>query len=186
MITLATTCQVEADGGIRCPFVPHGMHADHVIAPTGDALTLLPTASAKRDPPGGPKSATATLAWRDAHNAVHLPGSTTKSLSLTAAVHAALLSGAMLSTFELTLQFCNDRMQFGRPLGKFQAVQHQLSVMAEHIAAASVAAEAAFANPQTIPSLMAAAIAKSRTSEAAVVTASTAHALHGAIGVTEE
>jgi acyl-CoA dehydrogenase len=186
MITLATSCQIEANGGIRCPFVPHGAHADIVIAPRGNELMLLPTASAQRDPTGVPRSSTATLTWKDARGAVHLSEPRTKLLSLAAALHAALLSGAMTTTFELTLQFCNDRIQFGRPLGKFQAVQHQLSVMAEHIAAASVAAEAAFSTRQTTPSIMSAAIAKSRASEAAVVTASTAHALHGAIGVTEE
>ncbi|WP_262357627.1 acyl-CoA dehydrogenase family protein, partial [Bordetella pertussis] len=32
------------------------------------------------------------------------------------------------------LQYGNDRTQFGRSIGKFQAVQHQLAVMAEHVA----------------------------------------------------
>ena len=103
-----------------------------------------------------------------------------------AALHAALLSGAMNRVFEMTLQYCNDRVQFGKSLGKFQAVQHQLSVMAEHTAAASMAAEAAFQSTGNTPSLLAGAMAKSRTSEAVVLVASTAHALHGAIGVTQE
>jgi alkylation response protein AidB-like acyl-CoA dehydrogenase len=92
----------------------------------------------------------------------------------------------MTRVFEMTLQYCNDRVQFGKTLGKFQAVQHQLSVMAEHVAAASMAAEAAFRTDAAAPSLLAAAMAKSRTSEAAVLVASIAHALHGAIGVAEE
>jgi alkylation response protein AidB-like acyl-CoA dehydrogenase len=58
--------------------------------------------------------------------------------------------------------------------------------MAEHVAAASIAAEAAFRTDATTPSLLAAAMAKSRTSEAAVLVASIAHALHGAIGIAEE
>jgi acyl-CoA dehydrogenase len=58
--------------------------------------------------------------------------------------------------------------------------------MAEHVAAASIAAEAAFATDASAPPLLAAAIAKSRTSEATVLVASIAHAVHGAIGVTEE
>ena len=103
-----------------------------------------------------------------------------------AALHAALLSGAMTRVFDMTLQYCNDRVQFGKTLGKFQAVQHQLSVMAEHVAAAGVAAEAAFHTDTAAPSLLAAAMAKSRTSEAAVLVASIAHALHGAIGIAEE
>jgi alkylation response protein AidB-like acyl-CoA dehydrogenase len=103
-----------------------------------------------------------------------------------AALYAALLSGAMTRVFEMTLQYCNDRVQFGKTLGKFQAVQHQLSVMAEHVAAASMAAEAAFHADAAAPSPLVAAMAKSRTSEAAVLVASIAHALHGAIGIAEE
>ncbi|MDO9197593.1 acyl-CoA dehydrogenase family protein, partial [Rhodoferax sp.] len=101
-------------------------------------------------------------------------------------LHAALLSGAMTRVFEMTLQYCNERVQFGKTLGKFQAVQHQLSVMAEHVAAASMAAEAAFHTDAAAPSLLATAMAKSRTSEAAVLVAAIAHALHGAIGIAEE
>ena len=58
--------------------------------------------------------------------------------------------------------------------------------MAEHTVCASIAAEAAFRTTACAPSLLAAAMAKSRTSEASVLIASTAHALHGAIGVTDE
>src|SRR6202166_2535139 len=58
--------------------------------------------------------------------------------------------------------------------------------MPENTAAASVAAEYAFHTDRAVPSLLAAAIAKSRTSEAAGLVAAIAHALHGAIGVTEE
>ena len=105
---------------------------------------------------------------------------------MAAAVQAALLAGAMARVFEMTLQYCNDRVQFGKSLGKFQAIQHQLSVMAEYVAAASVAAEAAFQTDGRTPRLMAAAMAKSRASEAAAAVANTAHGLHGAIGVTAE
>ena len=105
---------------------------------------------------------------------------------MAAALYAALLAGAMTRVFEMTLQYCNERSQFGKTLGKFQTVQHQLSEMAEQVAAASIAAEAAFQTPLRAPRLLAAAIAKGRTSEAAPKVANTAHALHGAIGVTEE
>jgi alkylation response protein AidB-like acyl-CoA dehydrogenase len=86
----------------------------------------------------------------------------------------------------MTMQYANDRIQFGKSIGKFQAIQHQMSVMAEHVAASATAAEAAFGTDASTPSLLAAAIAKSRTSEASVLVASIAHAVHGAIGVTEE
>ncbi|WP_262358614.1 acyl-CoA dehydrogenase family protein, partial [Bordetella pertussis] len=105
---------------------------------------------------------------------------------LGAALHAALLTGAMTRCFEMSLQYGNDRTQFGRSIGKFQAVQHQLAVMAEHVAAARIATAAAFRAGLAQPALLPAAIAKARASEAAALAANTAHAVHGAIGVTEE
>src|SRR5262249_23200337 len=80
----------------------------------------------------------------------------------------------------------NDRQQFGRSLSKFQVIQHQLSVMAEYVAATSTAAQAAFDTNLRVPDFIRAAMAKSVTSEMAPLVASIAHALHGAIGVTEE
>jgi alkylation response protein AidB-like acyl-CoA dehydrogenase len=88
--------------------------------------------------------------------------------------------------FAMTLQYCNDRSQFGKSIGKFQAVQHQLSVMAQHVASAGMASELAFSGAGAVPERLATAIAKARTSMAVPLVASTAHALHGAIGVTAE
>ncbi|WP_096699508.1 acyl-CoA dehydrogenase family protein [Polaromonas sp. AER18D-145] len=187
MITLAAALRREAGGAIVCPLTPYGQVADFVLARDGDALLLLPAAAAQREASGVHGSLAATLRWPDDESAVtHVPGAGPLLPVFAAALHAALLSGAMTRVFEMTLQHCNDRVQFGKTLGKFQAVQHQLSVMAEHVAAASMAAEAAFYTDAAAPSLLAAAMAKSRTSEAAVLVASIAHALHGAIGVAEE
>ncbi len=186
MVTLAAAFRREADGSITCPLTPYGMLADFVLAHDDDALLLLPCTAARRQGTGVHRSLTATLTWPNARSAVSAARGGAMLPAFGAALHAALLSGAMNRVFEMTLQYCNDRMQFGKSLGKFQAVQHQLSVMAEHTVAASIAAEAAFQGSGKTPSLLAAAMAKSRTSEAAVLLASTAHALHGAIGVTEE
>jgi hypothetical protein len=186
MVTLAPAFRREAGGAIRCALTPYGMLADFVLANDGDALLLLPCAAAQRQSTGVNHSLTATLTWSDESTAACVPRGGAMLPAFAAALHAALLSGAMNRVFEMTLQYCNDHIQFGKSLGKFQAVQHQLSVMAEHTAAASIAAEAAFHGSDKTPSLLASAMAKSRTSEAAVLVASTAHALHGAIGVTEE
>lgn len=186
MVTLAQTFHREASGAISCALVPYGLQADYVLTRDGDGLLLLPCASAKRVGTGVQNCLTATLTWSDDSSATRILQGGAMLPAFAAALHAALLSGAMNRVFEMTLQYCNDRVQFGKSLGKFQAVQHQLSVMAEHTAAASIAAEAAFQGVENVPSLLTAAMAKSRTSEAAVLVASIAHALHGAIGVTEE
>jgi len=134
MITLASAFRRETGGGITCEFTPYGLLADFVLACDGDVLLLLPCAAARRQATGVNRSLTATLAWPDAASASRSPSGGAILPAFGAALHAALLSGAMSRVFEMTLQYCNDRMQFGRSLGKFQAVQHQLSVMAEHTA----------------------------------------------------
>jgi len=178
---------VERGGELVCPQVPCARVAAHVIAAKGDALWLLPVANARMDGDGVPGSLAATLRW-DASQGVPLQSDMPASslAALGAVLHAALLAGACKRVFDMTLQYGNDRVQFGKSIGKFQAVQHQLSVMAEHVVAASVAAQAAFECGARAPSLLASAVAKSRTSEAALLVASIAHAVHGAIGVTAE
>jgi hypothetical protein len=110
----------------------------------------------------------ATLSWTDDTGAVRLPVEATTLHAFAAALHAALLGGAMVRVFEITLQYYNDREQFGRSLGKFQAIQHMLTVMAEDTTASTLAAESAFRTDMATPSLLPAAMAKSRTSGAGV------------------
>jgi alkylation response protein AidB-like acyl-CoA dehydrogenase len=184
-LTLAPAL-LRAEGELRAPLVPFGLVADHVLAADGDQLLLLDTSSAQRLPTGIAGSQAATLVWTGAGHAQTIAGDAAALAPMAAALHAAMMAGAMTRVFEMTLQYCNDRQQFGKPLGKFQAIQHQLSVMAEQVAAVSIAAEAAFESGSRTPSLVRAAMAKARASEAVPLVANTAHALHGAIGVTEE
>lgn len=186
MITLSPGLQRRADGTLCCARTPYGAIADAVIAREGDDAWLLSTHSAHRVSIDGPCNQTATLVWADHDAALKIPSAGAKVAACGAALYAAQLAGAMMRVMDMTLQYCNDRKQFGRSLGKFQAVQHQASVMAEHVAAAMMAAEAAFQTPHGEPDAYRAAVAKSRASEAAGRVASTAHALHGAMGVTEE
>lgn len=188
MITLAHGWRRTAAGAIECPLTPYGMIADHVLADDNGALVLLSCADAQRVPTGVHGSQVATLIWGKGTDAASLriDGAGPNLPVFAAALHAALLAGAARQAFELTLQYGNDRSQFGKPIGKFQAIQQQISVMAGHVAAAAIAAEAAFDVTGSVPPPLAAAIAKSRASEATVLVASIAHAVHGAIGVTEE
>lgn len=109
-----------------------------------------------------------------------------EALMLRACIYAAQLSGAMQTTLAMTLQYASERSQFGRPIGKFQAIQHQLSVMAEHVFAARMAAQMGCRGELRKLQLEGVAVAKARTSEAAHEVAAIAHAIHGAIGFTKE
>jgi len=103
---------------------------------------------------------------------------------------AALMSGAMVEVLGLTIEHANTRKQFGKPLGKQPAVQHQLALMAEYVAASSVAVDFAVRawvkEPAGEASWRAVATAKIRTGEAAGKVAEMAHQIHGAIGFTRE
>jgi alkylation response protein AidB-like acyl-CoA dehydrogenase len=100
---------------------------------------------------------------------------------------AVLMAGALDEVLKLTVQYANDRIQFGRPIGKFQAIQQQLALLAENVAASGVVASAAVeaaAGKGDLP--LAVAVAKARIGEAAGKAAEIAHQVHGAIGFTHE
>jgi acyl-CoA dehydrogenase len=186
MMTLAGACRRREDGSLEAPQVPFGMTCDHVLANVDGDLLLLDATRAERESCGVHGSLCGTVSWRLEAVPSSLGANGEEVLLFSAAIHAAAIAGAMDRVFAMTLQYCNDRSQFGKSIGKFQAVQHQLSVMAQHVASAGMASELAFSGAGAVPERLAAAIAKARASMAAPLIASTAHALHGAIGVTAE
>ena len=103
---------------------------------------------------------------------------------LGALFRAAQMAGGMEAALALSTRYANDRVQFGRPIAKFQAIQQQLALLAEQAAAASVAVEsAAIAVAADRPSsALAVAAAKIRAGKVAEI----AHQVHGAIGFTHE
>jgi acyl-CoA dehydrogenase len=103
-----------------------------------------------------------------------------------AALTTAAMAGAANRVLELTLAHVNDRQQFGRPVGRFQAIQQQVSVLAERVATASVAARIALSQPMPGPGASQAAVAKIVADEAATTVCAIAHAAHGAIGISAE
>lgn len=105
-----------------------------------------------------------------------------------ALVRALMMSGALETLVSLTLTHVSERVQFGRPLSNFQAVQHSLARLASEAAAAAAAADlAADAFAASSPHVgIAIAAARARIGEAAGTAIGIAHQLHGAIGFTEE
>ena len=108
-----------------------------------------------------------------------------------AALRTVQIAGALSRTLSVTVAYVQTRVQFGRAIGKFQAIQHNLAIMAGQsaaaIAAADMATEALDEGLRTgkLPMLTIAA-AKARAGEAASVAAGLAHQSHGAIGFTQE
>lgn len=106
--------------------------------------------------------------------------------ALGAAARATQMAGALDAALALAVGYVNDRKQFGKPLGKLQAVQQSLAIFACEAAAANSAAvgvaqaldggDASFEVPA----------AKARANMAAGLGTSIAHQAHGAIGFTHE
>jgi acyl-CoA dehydrogenase len=99
--------------------------------------------------------------------------------------------GVLDAACDLTVAHTGERVQFGRPLNKFQAVQHSLAAMAGEIErarattalAVATAGDYGFDHPATDYAVTAAKVAVGR---AVGPVTTTTHQLHAAIGVTIE
>jgi acyl-CoA dehydrogenase len=106
-----------------------------------------------------------------------------------ALARAAQTCGALERALALSVDHASSRIQFGRPLGRFQAVQHLIAEAAGEVTIARAALDVAirtvaqrgFANPNAE---LAVAVAKAQAAAAAVVVSRAAHQVHGAIGFT--
>jgi acyl-CoA dehydrogenase len=107
-------------------------------------------------------------------------------IAVGAAMRTQQIAGALTRLMEITTQYAQDRVQFGRPIGKFQAVQQNLAVMAGQTAAAVAAADLAAEAVADGIKILPIAAGKARAGEAAGIAAGIAHQVHGAIGFTFE
>ena len=97
---------------------------------------------------------------------------------------AAAISGAADRVLAMSVEYANQRVQFGKPIGRQQAVQQQLATMAEEVVAVRLAVDLAGASGWPTPER--AALAATIAAQHAATIANTAHAVHGAIGISEE
>lgn len=177
--------------------VPWGRHVPQVLAVTAGpepVLVVLDRCSARLDlrlnTAGEPRD---DLHFDEAvpQFSVPLPvGLDADVLQLGGAMlRSAQMAGALEAVLELTLRYAGERVQFGKPLGSFQALQQQIAVLSEHTGACNVAAECAFAESADGAAGLAwlpIASAKICCAEAAGIAATVGHTVHGAIGFTHE
>jgi alkylation response protein AidB-like acyl-CoA dehydrogenase len=111
-----------------------------------------------------------------------------RALDLGAVALAAEQAGGARRILELTVDYLKERVQFGRPIGSFQAIKHRcadMMVQVESAAnAARYAAEAADAGDPEFPLL--ASMAKAYCSDAFYACAAESIQLHGGVGFTWE
>ncbi|MEZ5262700.1 MAG: acyl-CoA dehydrogenase family protein [Acidimicrobiales bacterium] len=100
------------------------------------------------------------------------------------------MAGALGQAVELSVQYCNEREQFGRAIGKFQVLQQYLAHMAGEAAAAEAAADNAVdvvaGGASDAEAVAVIAAAKTVTGRAVGIINRLAHQIHGAIGYTDE
>jgi acyl-CoA dehydrogenase len=110
--------------------------------------------------------------------------------ALAALARATQMGGALGRVVDLCVQYANEREQFGKPIGKFQVLQHYLSEIAGEAVTAVAAAEnaadvvATGADRAEVDQVVGAA--KAVAGRAAGTVNRLAHQIHGAIGYTDE
>jgi short/branched chain acyl-CoA dehydrogenase len=100
---------------------------------------------------------------------------------------AAMGVGLAQGAYDLAARYARERQQFGRPIGKFQAVQFHLADMATEIEAGrQLVYKAAWLKDEGRPFAKEAAMAKLYTGELSHRVANTALQIHGGYGYMDE
>jgi acyl-CoA dehydrogenase len=191
----ASTLQVDRDGLLSgtARRVPWGAQCGAVVAVAGrdgaELLCLVATGGASRMSEknlGGDPRALLQFERSPVLAAAPLPGAAARMWVEGALYRSVQMAGALERILAYSLQYAGERVQFGRPIAKFQAVQHMLALLAGHAAASSAAVDAAVEAATAEPGEFAVAVAKSRVGEAAGKGAEIAHQIHAAMGYTRE
>lgn len=159
-------------------YVVNGDIADVVIAADGDRLSRWTRFTAHRV---DAMDLTRRLARVEPQETVDIgvdPG-----LADTAALLlAAEQIGAATRCLELTVKYTKDRVQFGRPIGSFQALKHRMADLYVAVQSSRAVVEEAIA----APSPTSAALARFSATEAFTKVAAEAVQMHGGIAITWE
>ena len=99
----------------------------------------------------------------------------------------AEMVGGSQQVLDMTVEFAKQRVQFGRPIGSFQAIQHHCANMATDVEGSRfLTYQAAWRLSEGLPAEREVAMAKAWVSEAYRRVCALGHQCHGAIGFTKE
>jgi acyl-CoA dehydrogenase len=177
------------------PGVAWGHRAEHVVGLVDGVVVLAPGPAAQSGPTVSrgvnladePRD-TLTFDGTPVTARADAPaGVTEQSLwQRTALGRAALMAGAVSAIAAMTLRYSNQREQFGRPIGRFQAVQAHLVTIHQQAAVVASAVDGAVAAVELGSGGFEIACAKILADRAAQLVTAAAHQTHGAIGMTKE
>ena len=159
-------------------YVVNGNIADVVIAADGEKLTRCTSFTAQ---PAVSMDLTRPLARVEATETAAI-GADPGMADLAAILLAAEQIGAATKCLDLTVQYTKDRVQFGRPIGSFQALKHRMADLYVAVQSARAVVNEAVSDP----SPTSAALARLAASEAFSKVAAEAVQLHGGIAITWE
>ena len=110
-----------------------------------------------------------------------------RTLERAAVAKCAEMVGGAQKVLEMTVSYAQERSQFGRPIGSFQAIQHYCANMATDVDASRFNTyKAAWMIDEGLPCKKEVAIAKVWCSEAYHRVTALSHQIHGAIGWTKD
>ncbi|MEQ1772242.1 MAG: acyl-CoA dehydrogenase family protein [Burkholderiales bacterium] len=113
-----------------------------------------------------------------------------RAIDHTAAIVSAELCGIMGRSLEMTLDYMKTRVQFGKPIGSFQSLQHRaVDLYIQQELSSAVLADCLGvldSEPDAKARSAAASRVKARCTDAALLITRQAIQLHGAIGYTED
>lgn len=113
-----------------------------------------------------------------------------RALELAALARAMQMAGAADKVLATATEYCKQRVQFGRPISTFQAIQHMLAELASYVAATIASAEAAARDADegglADGGSFSIAAAKTQCSDFAHRISAIAHQSMGAMGFTHE
>jgi alkylation response protein AidB-like acyl-CoA dehydrogenase len=108
-------------------------------------------------------------------------------ISWAALAKAAEMMGGAQQVLEMTIQYAKDRVQFDRPIGSFQIIQHYLADMSVDVDSSRVSLhKAAWMLSEGIACTKEISVIKGWLSEAYRRVTAQAHQIHGAIGFTKD
>jgi acyl-CoA dehydrogenase len=160
-------------------------HCEHLLLVTKDEICLVATAGLDFGDDrslAGEHLCNISLDNKCTGERFSLSSASDELLHLGSVTRANMMAGAMTTMLNLSVQYSLDRLQFGRPISQFQAVQQQLAVMAGEVAACQRAADSVLHEPVMLDI----AVAKARVGEAVASVTDIAHQVHGAMGYTME